>query len=944
MDQGAERLLRLLTATAVGGLAGPAGALTAFIGSGASEIIGLVFEDDDTRRQAETALGNLNEATEAIFTAHTPDTRALALLDFDPDRAADETLRRAEAAGKAIDEAMRQPLSDAFAALCAGPDLQSAFRREVTQRMEGMEEQLKRLLAPVELLHIPRPSTPLKRAAPSNLLRADYQVVPYEPRPEFEAELQAWCNDEDDYPKLRLYTAPGGAGKSRFFIQWCQRLDSRWQAGFLEANPKGDLTHLARATRPLFLVVDYADGRNDEVTALLAALQRHAANRRVRVILLARNAGPWVDNYCIGDPDARELFKQEASKELPSLGHDERDRPALFLRAFNAFKEHAGRFDRAPDAIGEPEIPDLTGEAFDNALLIHTAAYLTVAGDTALSGDQGRLFERVMEHEKSYWKKARPEELSNERMLESMGRLTALTTLAGGITNEQLKEWLERMPTDLTAIERPLIGKRLLQLYPAADGVAPLLPDRLGEWWVNTRLAAHPDLLPAAFAAEADDRAVTNGLTVLARIAQRNEEKGETWLARALTHDFARLSPLALEIATTEWEGLGRLLHRRMKAFPDPVTAQRLGDILDTKYQQTLALRELAEEATRQRLNAVGGEDEAALTERAWHLNNLSFRLGELGRREEAIDAARESVTIHRQLAEARPGAFLPELAMSLNNLAIELGKLGRRNEALKSIREASEVYRQLAKAQPSTFLNNLAACLINLSNHLGDLGRREEALDTAREAVTIRRRLTEARTDAYLPDLALSLINLASRLSNQNRREEALHAAHEAADLYRQLSEVRPDAFLPDLAISLNNISAFFHNLDRREEALGSAREAVTLRRQLAEARPDVFTEELCQSLGTLGSAIAADGGGHDEAATAFAEGIERLTPHLQQRPATFQKLMHALLSHYNDQCRKLEREPDPTLLGPVEEVFQKHPQLGPLEEAFQKLLEQEK
>ena len=924
MDQGAERLLRLLTATAVGGLAGPAGALTAFIGSGANEIIGLIF-DDATRRQAETALGNLDQATEAIFTAHTPDTRTLALLDFDPGRAADETLRRAEAAGDAITDAMRQPLSDAFAALCAGPDLQTAFRREITQRMEGMEEQLKRLLAPVELLHIPRPSTPLKRAAPSNLLRADYQVVPYEPRPEFEAELQAWCNDEDDYPKLRLYTAPGGAGKSRFFIQWCQRLDSRWQAGFLEANPKGDLTHLARATRPLFLVVDYADGRNDEVTALLAALQRHAANRRVRVILLARNAGPWVDNYCIGDPDARELFKQEASKELPSLGHDERDRPALFLRAFNAFKEHAGRFDRAPDAIGEPEIPDLTGEAFDNALLIHTAAYLTVAGDTALSGDQGRLFERVMEHEKSYWKKARPEELSNERMLESMGRLTALTTLAGGITNEQLKEWLERMPTDLTAIERPLIGKRLLQLYPAADGVAPLLPDRLGEWWVNTRLAAHPDLLPAAFAAEVDERAVINGLTVLARIALRNEKEGEAWLARALAHDFARLSPLALEIATTEWDGLGWLLHGQMKAFPNPVTAQLLGDILDTKYKQTLALCELAEEVTRQRLSAHDGDDEASLANKAVLLSNLSVRLTNLGQREEALDTDLQALAIRRQLAEARPDDLLPDLAASLNNVSVSLADLGRQEEALDATQEAVTIHRSLAEARPDAVLPYLATSLNNLANRLSELGRQEEALDAAQEAVTIRRSLAEVRPNAFLPNLALSISNLANCLSDLGRREEALDAAHEAVTLRRRLAEIRPDAFLPNLAASLNNLALRLGELGRSEEALNAARDAADLYRQLTEARPDAFTENFCRSLWTLGSAIDSNGTGHEEALAAFAGGIEHLTPLFQRIPQAFAPLMRSLVALYTGQCEKLEREPDAELLGPVEEVFQK-------------------
>ena len=44
-------------------------------------------------------------------------------------------------------------------------------------------------------------------------------------------------------------------------------------------------------------------------------------------------------------------------------------------------------------------------------------------------------------------------------------------------------------------------------------------------------------------------------------------------------------------------------------------------------------------------------------------LNNLSNRLGGLGRREEALAASQEAVTIRRELAAARPDAFRPDLA-----------------------------------------------------------------------------------------------------------------------------------------------------------------------------------------------------------------------------------------------------------------------------------------
>ncbi|MFJ5273811.1 tetratricopeptide repeat protein, partial [Streptomyces sp. NPDC088358] len=55
-----------------------------------------------------------------------------------------------------------------------------------------------------------------------------------------------------------------------------------------------------------------------------------------------------------------------------------------------------------------------------------------------------------------------------------------------------------------------------------------------------------------------------------------------------------------------------------------------------------------------------------------------------------------------RQLAAARPDAFLPDLASSLNNLSIRLGELGRREDALTAIEEAVTANRQLAAARPA--------------------------------------------------------------------------------------------------------------------------------------------------------------------------------------------------------------------------------------------------
>ncbi|MFD9740648.1 hypothetical protein, partial [Umezawaea sp. NPDC059074] len=45
--------------------------------------------------------------------------------------------------------------------------------------------------------------------------------------------------------------------------------------------------------------------------------------------------------------------------------------------------------------------------------------------------------------------------------------------------------------------------------------------------------------------------------------------------------------------------------------------------------------------------------------------------------------------------------AFLPDLASSLNNQSVQLANLGRREEALDAATEAVNIRRRLAKARP---------------------------------------------------------------------------------------------------------------------------------------------------------------------------------------------------------------------------------------------------
>ena len=156
---------------------------------------------------------------------------------------------------------------------------------------------------------------------------------------------------------------------------------------------------------------------------------------------------------------------------------------------------------------------------------------------------------------------------------------------------------------------------------------------------------------------------------------------------------------------------------------------------------RTLVLREKAVEVNQlllERLKRLPGNSEQTRSDLARLSNNLSVRLSDLGRREEALAQAEEAVRIRRQLAQAWPDAFLPNLATSLNNLANRLSALGRREEALAQAEEAVRLYRQLAQARPDAFLPDLARSLAVHCNCLVALERHSGALQATTEAIRL--------------------------------------------------------------------------------------------------------------------------------------------------------------------------------------------------------------
>ncbi|MFL6262871.1 MAG: tetratricopeptide repeat protein, partial [Thermoanaerobaculia bacterium] len=646
------------------------------------------------------------------------------------------------------------------------------------------------------------------------------------------ADLWTWLTSPQRI-SVRVLTATAGAGKTRLALALCEETTERgWAAGFLtdiEMERFRNQQNLSSWgwNRPTLIVVDYASARARTLNDWLIELADHPIREGppLRLLLLERHAEPtggwWREAFGVGGGDSeavgRLLDPPTGPYALPGLVEPQERRAVLA-----SILERVGSPVRLPDDQGfDHRLAEISwgGEPLFLLMAGLVAARAGIGEVLALSAPD--LGFSIASHEIQ-----RLHGIAESRNLKEkfFAHLAAYITLCQGLTYQEVESVIEEEQDALryrAAGDLPDIFAALAEALPGEPGaVSPILPDVVGE----------AVILEAFGAARGEEKA----LLAMCRAAQRAQERVTASLVH-LAQDYGtvRKEPLA-------W--FARLAEERA------VELHGFVSILDQLPDSSLVFRDSAAALTARAVELARKQD--ARETLAGALNNLSVRLSDLGRREEALTACEEAVAIRRQLAAARPDAFRPALASALNNLSVRLSDLGRREEALAACEEAVAILRQLAAARPDAFRPDLATSLNNLSISLSDLGRREEALAACEEAVAILRQLAAARPDAFRPDLATSLNNLSVRLSDLGRREEALTACEEAVAILRQLAAARPDAFRPALAMSLNNLSSSLSDLGRREEALAACEEASELYRQLAAARPDAFRPDLATSL----------------------------------------------------------------------------------------------
>jgi nucleoside phosphorylase len=778
---------------------------------------------------------------------------------------------------------------------------------------------------PLEGLLDPGTAKLPEEAGPAALLNARHTVVDFVGREEPLAELRAFWEGEK-LVDARLVYGAGGMGKTRLLMELCKRLgeEKAWRAGFVPKDLTPDqFAELAASERPTLAVIDYAESRPG-LKALLEKVQGKKLGK-LRIVLLARNAGDWLASLCETSAFVKDLLSAHGPLELAALATTDDSRIEAFQNAIKGFARAQGT---APPTTAGPNLND---PRYSRVLYVHMAALATVQGRPVTAAT---LLDDTLDHEQRFWLTRFPDidSLDEQLLTEKIGRAIAALTLVGGAPDRPAAK---KIVTQATGAPDDKLTLFLHTLYPGNQRTAGktvyaggLEPDLLGEAMVLRTLTKEQTeagpYLDRVFEG-ADPGALRTGFEVLGRLSG-DHPKAREWISLILDRDVAARALPAFQaaLAIVEDDSTGeRAAHSRLGLHLASALTREgtLAIALEMEAAGlpertiSLSLREVRLWVTETRLLHL---PESAEEERARRLTILGARHRDLGHREAAVASTHKAVELYHKMAAARPDAFLHDLAMSLNNLGTMQSELGQQEAALASTHEAVNLYRKVAPARPEAFLPDLATSLNNLGTKQSELGQHEAALASTREAVDLYRKLATARPDAFLPALAMSLTNLGLGQSELGQHEAALASTREAADLRRKLATERPDAFLPDLTESLTNLGIRQSELGQHEAALASAHEAVDLRRKLATARPDAFLPALAMSLTNLGAIQNAQG--QREAALASAqEALDALWPYFLALPAAHERLAKMMLGNQRFLHKILGRELPPDLLARI-------------------------
>lgn len=237
-------------------------------------------------------------------------------------------------------------------------------------------------------------------------------------------------------------------------------------------------------------------------------------------------------------------------------------------------------------------------------------------------------------------------------------------------------------------------------------------------------------------------------------------------------------------------------------------------------------------------------------------LNNLSNRLSDLDRDDEARAAGDEAFTMARRelLDGTKPDEARFVLVSTLMNQSGRSWRAGQPLRAIEELGTAVDHYREGGEALQS-FLGLMMEVLHRNAMALAEAGLWAEAVAVRRMGVDL-----FAKDEAPLPVLhvlALTLQQAAFAKSRDGLAGDGLPLVEEATDLARDLAETDPEHYQLFLAQALANLAGRQHEAGADEQALEAAIEAVTVFQELAKDNAAEVLESLIPTLDTFAAIL---------------------------------------------------------------------------------------
>ncbi|MEU2026809.1 serine protease [Streptomyces sp. NPDC016469] len=812
--------------------------------------------------------------------------------------------------------------------LATDPEFRALLKAETGRNCVVEPAELRRLF--------PEPHT---ADSPAALLRADVEAVPFHGRTDLLAALESWCLEAGSF-STRLLVGGGGEGKTRLGVELCHRLrDQDWVTGRLaEDAPIETLKTLEQLSRPLLLVVDYAETRKEQLDALARHLRY--PQQPVRLLLLARSAGDWLMG--LATSQYLSSLVDLPVEELKPLEMTPAGRIDVWQSAVASLADALSLLPDYKDALwpairdevaSRPELgADGTDDSSVLALHMNALAALLEAG-SPLASPATRTKDVLLRHEQGYWEKtARARGLTLG--LKGLRRAVASASAWSAIDETEALSVLGRVRglRDLGEDGSDEAARWISDLYWTSSHFwGTLQPDRLGEHLIGTVLKEQPQLLHDA-ANVATGRQINHLLTVLARAEVRQHHVADV-LAELIKEHVARFGVAALTVVA-ETENPAPLVRAidAVLAEPDVLPLDVLEALLEVVPRfterlghQATTLAELIVDRCRMAAESGAPSD---LHRHAKALEALVSRLAREDRRAETVTVMKEVVLLYREkLVPADPQKYEPHLAEALMSLANQYANRVRKQRrsqgdirrAVQAADEAVKYAEHLVASDPEAHTSRLARYLVSHANRLVDMRQYWRAIAQVERAVAMQARSVGPEAEAQLAD---SLVTLSRLRLQAGRQHEALTAVQHAVTIRRQLFEQTADPASDTahaLTRTLVQLATALDGCGDGEGALRASEEASRVARVLADARPDGNLSVLADRLVDVAQRQSALG--REDEATATRE----------QSTAIWRRLARMNPSRYLSQLeRKLfltatalgTKAPSPAALARLEEA----------------------